>query len=31
MAHQVGYEDPAYFSRIFKKHKGMSPSKYRNG
>ena len=25
----VGYENPLYFSRIFKKQKGVSPSKYR--
>ena len=25
----VGYENPLYFSRIFKKQKGVSPSEYR--
>ena len=25
----VGYENPLYFSRIFKKQKGLSPSEYR--
>lgn len=25
----VGYENPLYFSRIFHKHKGFSPSEYR--
>jgi len=25
----VGYEDPLYFSRLFRKIKGMSPSDYR--
>lgn len=25
----VGYDNPLYFSRIFKKQKGMSPSEYR--
>lgn len=25
----VGYENPLYFSRLFKKHTGMSPSEYR--
>ncbi|MDD6212308.1 MAG: response regulator [Clostridiales bacterium] len=27
----VGFTDPKYFSRVFKKMKGMSPSAYRNG
>ena len=26
----VGYDNPLYFSRIFKKMKGISPSEYRN-
>lgn len=26
---QVGMDDPAYFSRLFKKHTGFSPSEYR--
>ena len=25
----MGYQDPAYFSRVFKKHFGQSPSKYK--
>lgn len=25
----VGYDNPLYFSRIFRKHKGMSPSEYK--
>jgi len=25
----IGYENPLYFSRIFKKQKGLSPSEYR--
>ena len=25
----VGYDNPLYFSRIFKKVKGLSPSEYR--
>ena len=25
----VGYDNPLYFSRVFKKHKGVSPSEYR--
>jgi AraC-like DNA-binding protein len=28
-AAQVGYDDPLYFSRIFRKVKGLSPSQYR--
>ncbi len=27
---RIGYEDPLYFSRIFKKHVGVSPRKYMN-
>jgi transcriptional regulator GlxA family with amidase domain len=27
----VGYEDPAFFSRLFLRHVGCSPSKYRTG
>jgi AraC-like DNA-binding protein len=29
IAASVGYDDPFYFSRIFKKHLGLSPSGYR--
>lgn len=29
IGHIVGYENPLYFSRIFHKQKGFSPSKYR--
>ena len=25
----VGYDNPLYFSRVFKKQKGISPSEYR--
>jgi YesN/AraC family two-component response regulator len=25
----VGYDNPLYFSRVFKKEKGMSPMEYR--
>ncbi len=25
----IGYDNPLYFSRLFKKHKGVSPSEYR--
>jgi len=27
----VGYDNPLYFSRIFRKQKGISPSEYRKG
>ena len=30
VAKGVGYNDPFAFSKIFRKHKGMSPSQYRN-
>ena len=29
IAAMVGYENPLYFSRIFRKTKGVSPSQYR--
>ena len=29
IAFMVGYEDPLYFSRLFRKYKGLSPSDYR--
>jgi AraC family L-rhamnose operon transcriptional activator RhaR/AraC family L-rhamnose operon regulatory protein RhaS len=29
VASQSGFDDPNYFSRIFKSKKGMTPSKYR--
>ena len=29
IAEAVGYDNPLYFSRIFKKHAGISPSEYR--
>jgi len=29
IARQVGYEDPLYFSRAFRKRVGMSPMEYR--
>lgn len=29
IAHLVGYDDPQYFSRIFKKYRGVSPEGYR--
>jgi len=28
IAHQLGYDDPAYFSRFFAKSAGQSPSAY---
>ena len=31
VARAVGYEDPLYFSRLFKKHYGCSPSVMRVG
>ncbi len=31
IAEQLGYEDPFYFSRLFKKTVGCSPQAYRNG
>lgn len=30
IAREVGYEDPFYFSRHFRRHHGMSPSDYRS-
>ncbi|QGQ99018.1 response regulator [Paenibacillus psychroresistens] len=30
IAEQIGYNDPAYFSRCFKKYYGSSPSEYEN-
>ena len=30
IAAQVGYADPAYFSYVFKKKFGVSPSRYRS-
>lgn len=29
VAHEVGYEDPTYFRRLFKKRTGTTPSRYR--
>ena len=29
VASQIGYEDPMYFSRVFRKRAGMTPSEYR--
>ncbi len=30
ISHIVGYDNPMYFSRVFKKEKGLSPMMYRN-
>ena len=30
VAASVGYSDPLYFSRLFKKHFGLSPVQYKN-
>ncbi|MFY0630889.1 MAG: helix-turn-helix transcriptional regulator [Flavobacteriaceae bacterium] len=30
IAYQVGYNDPLYFSRVFKKYSGVSPKEFRN-
>jgi AraC-like DNA-binding protein len=29
IAYALGFEYPQYFSRLFKRHVGMSPNKYR--
>jgi transcriptional regulator GlxA family with amidase domain len=29
VSHQVGYEDPAYFRRLFKRKVGLTPARYR--
>lgn len=31
ISRQVGYENPSYFSKIFKMYTGVSPINYRNG
>ena len=31
IAQEVGYSDPNYFSYVFKKQFGVSPSKYKTG
>ena len=29
LSHMVGYDDPLYFSRVFRRHVGMSPYSFR--
>jgi transcriptional regulator GlxA family with amidase domain len=29
VAHQVGYDDPAFFRRLFKRRTGVTPARYR--
>lgn len=29
IAHSIGLEDPSYFSRLFKRYQGITPSAYR--
>ena len=31
VARRCGYDDPNYFSYVFKRHFGISPTKYRAG
>jgi AraC-like DNA-binding protein len=31
IAYELGFEDPAYFSRLFSKEEGLSPLEYRKG
>lgn len=31
IAWMIGYEDPSYFARVFKKETGITPSQYRDG
>jgi len=31
IATMVGYDDPSFFSRLFHRHVGCSPSQYRTG
>ena len=30
IAQSVGYDNPLYFSRLFKKHTGYTPTEYKN-
>ena len=29
LAYELGFQDPAYFCRFFRKHTGMTPSEFR--
>jgi AraC family transcriptional activator of pobA len=29
IAYELGFQDPAYFSRAFKRHAGITPKEYR--
>ena len=29
IANEIGYDNPLYFSRLFKKHTGITPTQYR--
>ena len=30
IAHAIGYDDPAYLSKVFRIHEGISPKTFRN-
>lgn len=30
VSYETGYSDPNYFSKIFKKHTGLTPTEYRH-
>jgi AraC-like DNA-binding protein len=29
IAHELGFRDPAYFSRFFRRHAGLPPARFR--